>query len=78
MTSDAIGRVQKALQYSSEPRRVSIKTFSATFEGNHSTHEVIYNQEHWSCDCQSYSSHNVCSHTMALQSILDQILRAAD
>ncbi|MQG80694.1 MAG: hypothetical protein FI692_02815 [SAR202 cluster bacterium] len=78
MTSDAIGRVQKALQYSSEPERVSVKTFSATFEGNHSIHEVIYNHEHWTCNCRAYSSQKVCSHTMAVQAILDQILRAAD
>ncbi|MBO55645.1 MAG: hypothetical protein CL886_08310 [Dehalococcoidia bacterium] len=74
MTSYAIGRVQKALQYSSEPSRVNIKTFSATFQGNHGTHEVMYNQDHWSCNCQSYPYQNICSHTMALQNILDQIL----
>ena len=78
MTSDAIGRVHKALQYSSEPGRVTIKTFSATFEGNHRVHEVSYNQDQWSCNCPSYSSQNICSHTMALETILDQILGTAN
>ncbi|MEC9308498.1 MAG: hypothetical protein VX966_03215 [Chloroflexota bacterium] len=76
MTSSFIGRVQKARQYSSEPTRVSIRNLTASFNGNHGTYDVSFDLGEWKCECPSFPSENICSHTMALQNILEQMLNS--
>ena len=74
MDSSIIGKVDKAIKYSGERERVSINTFQATFHGNHNTYEVTYNSGEWQCQCLFFETRGVCSHTMALQRILDDVL----
>ncbi len=74
MDSSIIGKVDKAIKYSVEKERVSINTFQATFHGNHNTYEVTFSSGEWHCECLFFSTRGVCSHTMALQRILDDVL----
>jgi len=74
MDSSIIGKVDKAIKYSEEKERVSINTFQATFHGNHNTYEVTYSSGEWQCQCLFFETRQVCSHTMALQRILDDVL----
>ena len=74
MDSSIIGKVDKARKYAVERERVSITKFQATFHGNHNTYEVVFDGGEWQCQCLFFSTRGVCSHTMALQRILDDVL----
>ncbi len=74
MHSSLISKIEKAKVYAEEKDRVSFESFSATFRGNHSGHQVSYDNRTWRCSCPFFSTHNLCSHTMALQRILEGML----
>lgn len=74
MTSSYIGKVDKARRYAEEPDRVNIHTFEASFIGNHNTYRVGYRDGEWSCECAFFATRGVCSHIMALQRMLDEML----
>lgn len=74
MNSSMIGKVDKARKYAAEKERVSINSFNATFHGNHNTYEVTFDAGAWHCQCLFFSTRGVCSHTMALQRILHEVL----
>ena len=74
MSSSYIGKVDKARKYAEEPDRVNIHTFEASFLGNHNTYRVAYKSGDWSCECAFFATRQVCSHTMAMQRMLDDML----
>ena len=74
MTSSYIGKVDKARKYAEEPGRVNIHTFEASFVGNHNTYRVGYRDGEWRCECAFFRTRGVCSHIMALQRMLDEML----
>ena len=74
MNSSFIGKIDKAKKYAEERERVSINSFHATFEGNHNTYQVGFESGEWNCECLFFHTRGVCSHTMALQRILDDVL----
>jgi len=74
MNSSFIGKVDKARKYAEEKDRVSITTFKANFHGIHGSYEVTFDTGTWNCQCHFFVGHQACSHTMALQRILDQVL----
>ena len=74
MSSSYIGKVDKARRYAEEPERVNIHTFEASFIGNHNTYRVAYRDGDWNCECAFFATRRVCSHTMALQRMLDEML----
>ena len=77
MHSSIISKIEKARTYAEEKGRVSITNFSATFRGNHSNYNVSYSDGNWKCACPFFASHDLCSHTMALQRILEGMLPKA-
>ena len=76
MNSSIIGKIDKARKYAEEKERVRINSFSATFQGNHNSYDVTFNAGSWDCECHFFANRNVCSHTMALQRMLDDVLAA--
>ncbi len=74
MDSSIIGKIDKARKYAEEKERVSINNFSATFQGNHNSYDVSFNAGVWDCECHFFATRAVCSHTMALQRMLDDML----
>ena len=74
MDSSIIGKIEKARRYAEEKERVSISQFSATFQGNHNNYEVSYDSGSWHCECHFFATRAVCSHTMALQRMLEAML----
>ena len=70
-----IGKIEKAKRYAEErDDRVRFLSFSVTVQGEHSAHTVTYDRNRWDCDCSFFKSHGVCSHTMALEKILDGMI----
>ena len=74
MDSSIIGKIDKARKYAEEKDRVSINSFSATFQGNHNSYDVTFQSGSWDCECHFFATRSVCSHTMALQRMLDDVL----
>ncbi len=74
MQSSVIRKMEKARRYAEQKERVSISSIKTTFHGNHSDHHVTFNEGKWSCSCAFFSGYGTCSHTMALERILDPML----
>jgi len=74
MNSSIIGKIDKARKYAEEKDRVQITSFHATFQGDHNTYQVSFGAGSWHCQCLFFTTRRVCSHTMALQRMLDEVL----
>jgi hypothetical protein len=74
MDSGMIGKILKAKQYAQERDRIEFTQFSVTLRGENSSHRVTYDSGQWSCQCSYFQSHSVCSHTMALERVLEGMI----
>ena len=74
MRSSIISKIEKARVYAEERERVSIASLAGSFRGNHKDYQVSYQGGIWHCSCSYFSTRSLCSHTMALQRILEGML----
>jgi hypothetical protein len=74
MDSGMIGKIEKAKRYAQERTRVHFKEFTVTFDGANNPHTVTYNGSEWKCDCDFFVTRGRCSHTMALEMILEGMI----
>jgi hypothetical protein len=72
-----IGKIQKAKRYAEERDRIHFSSFAVTFDGTNNDHTVCYDHGEWKCDCDFFQNRGRCSHTMALEMILDKMIVAA-
>ncbi|MHB1294853.1 MAG: SWIM zinc finger family protein [Anaerolineae bacterium] len=70
-----ISKIQKAKRYAEERERIAFDEFSVTFKGDHDAYHVMYRDGQWSCQCQFFLQRGICSHTMAMERILEPMLR---
>lgn len=77
MHSSMIGKVEKAMRYAHEPDRVKVGQLSATFSGDNGSHTISLDADQWRCDCHLFESAGGCSHTLAIQKMLDPMLSDA-
>ena len=70
LDSGMINKIQKAKQYAAEPERIHFESLRAAIVGNNGNHNVEFTGGHWSCDCDYFQSHRLCSHTMAMERVL--------
>jgi len=75
--SSMIGKVEKAMRYAHEPDRVKLQSFSGSFAGDNGTHTVSLDADTWHCDCHLFESAGGCTHTLAIQKMLDPMLTDA-
>lgn len=70
-----IGKIEKAKRYAEQERdRISFKEFKVSFAGENNEHAVSYDNGKWTCDCDFFNTRGYCSHTMALERILEQMI----
>ncbi len=69
-----IGKLEKARRYSSERGRFKFNSFTVTLEGENNPHTIRYIDGNWNCDCAFFLSRGRCSHTMALEIILEGMI----
>jgi hypothetical protein len=69
-----IGKREKARRYAEERERFHFDSFKVNIEGENNSHTVEYQNEEWQCDCDFFKSRGYCSHTMALEIILKDML----
>ncbi len=73
--SALVRKMQKAKQYAYEKAdRVKFIRFEVEVKGNHSVHYVRYEAGQWLCDCAFFRQRGRCSHTMAMEYILEGML----
>ena len=69
-----IGKIQKAKRYAEERDRIQINLLTVTFNGKNNPHTVRFENAEWTCDCVFFQTRGRCSHTMALEIILEDML----
>ena len=74
MQSSLISKIEKAKRYAQEKDRVTFSEFKVSFRGEHNNYTISYKEGKWHCSCRFFSRQAVCSHTMALQQILAEML----
>lgn len=74
MQSSLIGKIEKARRYAQERDRISFSRFSVSFRGDHDSYTIGFDSGQWQCTCNFFSQWGLCSHTMALEKILDNMI----
>jgi hypothetical protein len=74
MDSGMISKIQKAKRYAEEPDRIAFEQFTVTFKGEHDVYHVTYRQGTWDCQCPFFKQRGVCSHTMAMERLLQPMI----
>jgi len=76
MDYSLIGKIEKAKRYAQERDRFQFNSFSVAVKGDNNSHYVSYADGKWKCDCEFFSLHGRCVHTMALENILEKMVIA--
>lgn len=74
MDNGMIRKLTKAKMYAEERNRIKFNHFSVSFDGRNNPHTVTYQDGEWRCDCDYFIGRGTCSHTMALEIILEGML----
>jgi hypothetical protein len=74
MQSSLIGKIEKAKRYAQETERVTFSELLVQFRGENDIYTTGYKDGKWHCSCHFFSGWGYCSHTMALQRILGNML----
>jgi len=69
-----IGKLDKAKRYAQQKDRFKFSSFSVTMNGDNNPHVIRYEGGNWQCDCDFFQTRGRCSHTMALEIILEGML----
>ena len=77
MQSSMIGKIEKAKRYAQETDRISFSGLSVSFRGENNDYTTEFKDGKWQCSCHFFSSWGLCSHTMALEKILGNMLPEA-
>ena len=74
MQSSLIGKIEKAKRYAQEKDRVTLKELTVKFRGENSDYDINFRDGKWRCTCSFFSKWGLCSHTMAMEKILENML----
>ena len=70
-----IGKIEKAKFYAQEPERIHFDSFAVRIEGdNGQMHAVTYDEGQWECDCSFFETRGYCSHSMAMERVLGEMV----
>ncbi len=76
MQSSLIGKIEKAQRYAQEKERVTFTELAVKFRGENDDYTISYKDGRWHCSCGFFAGRGLCSHTMALEKILGDMLPA--
>ena len=74
MQSSLIGKIEKAKRYAEERDRITFNELTVRFHGENNDYNTSYRDGKWQCTCSFFSSWGMCSHTMAMERILADML----
>lgn len=70
-----IGKIEKAKIYAEErEERFQFEALRVRVKGENNSHIVNYENGTWNCDCDFFTRRHVCSHTMALERVLANMI----
>jgi hypothetical protein len=69
-----IGKIEKAKRYAQERTRIHFTGFTVSLEGENNSHTVSFDNGIWACDCDFFQTRGRCSHTMAIEMVLEGML----
>jgi hypothetical protein len=69
-----IGKLDKARRYATERNRFKFSSFTVTMDGTNNLHTIRFDKGTWTCDCDFFQTRGRCSHTMALEIILEGMI----
>ncbi len=69
-----IGKIEKAKRYAEQRERFRFDKFHVTFSGDNNDHKVSFSDGQFHCDCEFFILRQRCSHTMALEQVLEKML----
>jgi len=71
--AEALARKRrKADLYVTEPGRFRIDSLTVTMQSEHGNRFITFDNGNWSCTCDFFADHRICSHVMALEVILSE------
>jgi len=74
MDNGMIGKIEKAKRYAQERNRVHFTGLTVNLDGENNSHTVTFENGIWNCDCDFFQTRGRCSHTMAIEMILENML----
>lgn len=74
MDSGMIGKIQKAKQYAQEKERFHFQALTVNIDGNNNKNTVTFDHGKWSCTCDFFHTRGRCTHTMAVEQLMDPML----
>lgn len=74
MDTGLIGKIQKAKMYAEEPERIKFESLRVRFKGTNNDHVVTLEENKWQCTCDFFQTRERCSHTMALETLFEEML----
>lgn len=70
-----IGKIEKSKIYAEERAdRIQFNTLQVRLAGDNHEHVVSYDNGTWKCDCDFFQSRNVCTHTMTMERVLQNMV----
>lgn len=71
-----ISKIEKAKMYAEERNRIEFQSLRVQIQGdnNKAPHVVRYDMGTWNCDCDFFGTRGRCSHTMAIERILSEMV----
>lgn len=70
-----IGKIEKAKLYAEQRDRIQFESFRVTIKGDNNAHVVTYDNGRWNCDCDFFATRTVCGHTMAMERVLENMVK---
>jgi hypothetical protein len=74
MDNGMIGKIEKAKRYAQERTRIHFTGFTVNLDGENNSHTVKFDNGTWTCDCDFFQTRGRCSHTMAIEMVLEGML----
>lgn len=72
-----VNKMEKAKAYAKDRERFTIQKFECSVNGANSAHLVSYDDGKWNCDCEFFQARGRCSHSMALEILLEDMVQIA-
>ena len=70
-----IGKIEKSKIYAEERAdRIQFNNLQVRIMGDNHEHIVAYNNGTWSCDCDFFQTRKVCTHTMTMERVLQNMV----
>ena len=71
MDNAMLNKIHKAKRYAEQRDRIHVDSLTVMFNGDNNPHTVHLQKGAWQCDCDFFQTRGRCSHTMALEMILE-------